>query len=212
MPGNIPQESLSRSNQIHQLTGGYGQIAIDLTAEGWSPYLLVLKFRHLGGRRDNVMAQMHREAARAYDWILSRVWKHPHAASVRALRPRWILAPDVPVAKREKVGVRSDLPNGGLHLQGVAVMPPNSRLREGLDVHLTQEGGRYCPTGGPLLSLHATLIASDLDYVHTYNFKTLKRGRANFDDILLLPRSSAELQCQPQTASDPWQPLVVDRG
>jgi hypothetical protein len=50
MQGNVPQEGQSRSNQIHQLIGGYGQIAVDLTAEGWLPYLLVLKFRHLGGR------------------------------------------------------------------------------------------------------------------------------------------------------------------
>jgi hypothetical protein len=117
MQGNVPQEGQSRSNQIHQLTGGYGQIAVDLTGEGWLPYLFVLKFCHLGGRRSSVIAQMHREAERAYGWILSRVWKHPYAAGRQALLPRWILAPDVPVAKQAKESVRSDVPNGGLHLQ-----------------------------------------------------------------------------------------------
>lgn len=211
MHGNIPQEGHSRSNQIHQLTGGYGQIAVDLAAAGWSPYLLVLKYRHLGGRRANVIAHMRREAGRAYEWILSRVWKHPYAAGRQALLPRWILAPDMPVAKREKVSLRSPLPNDGLHLQGVAVLPPGSRMREGLDVHLAREGGRYCPQGGPLISLHATPITSNLGYVHEYNFKALQRGRANVDDILILPSSASERRSQPRPAADPWRPLVLDR-
>ncbi|KQP52476.1 hypothetical protein ASF41_12560 [Methylobacterium sp. Leaf111] len=211
MQGNVPHEGQSRSNQIHQLTGGYGQIAVDLAAEGWSPYLLVLKFRHLGGRRSSVIAQMHHEAERAYDWILTRVWKHPYAAGRQALLPRWILAPDVPVAKREKVSVRSLLPNGGLHLQGVAVMPPGSRMREGLDVHLAQESARYCPRGGCLISLHATAITRDLGYVHRYNFKALQRGRATEDEVLLLPISASERSCRPQRAAEPWQPMVLDR-
>jgi hypothetical protein len=210
MQGNVPQEGQSRSNQIHQLTGGYGQIAIYLAAEGWLPYLLVLKFRHLGGRRSSVIAQMHREAERAYDWILSRVWKHPYAAGRQALLPRWILAPDVPVAKRAKVSVCSDVPNGGLHLQGVAVMPPGSRMREGLDEHLAREGARYCPQGGPLLSVHATPITSDLAYVHEYNFKALQRGRATDDEILVLPHASGERRSQPRPATEPWQHRVFE--
>jgi hypothetical protein len=212
MRGNIAQEGQSRSEQVYRLTGGYGQLAIDLTAEGWLPYLLVLKYRHLGGRREAVIAQMHREATRAYAWILTRVWKHPHAAGVRTLLPRWILAPDEPVAKRAKVGVRSDLPNGGLHMQGVAVMPPGSRLREGLDVHLAREGARYCPQGSPLLSLHATPITSNLAYVQGYNFKALLRGRASFDEVLILPTAASERLSKPRRAAEPWVSRVFDRG
>lgn len=212
MQGNVPQESQSRSNQIHRHTKGYGQIAIDLTAEGWLPYLLVLKFRHLGGRRNEVSAQMRREAERAYAWILSRVWKHPHAASVRDLRPCWILALDVPVAKRAKVSGRSLLPNGGLHMQGVAVMPPGGRLREGLDVHLAREGARYCPRGGPLISLHATPITSDLDYVHNYNFKAILHGAASFDDVVVLPPVASERKSKPQPATEPWRHPVLIRS
>jgi hypothetical protein len=140
------------------------------------------------------------------------VWKHPHAAGRWALLPRWILAPDVPVAKREKVSVRSLLPNGGLHMQGVAVMPPGSRMREGLDEHLAREGARYCPRDAPLISLHATPITSDLAYVHEYNFKALQRGRASEDDVLLLPVSTSERSRPPLRAADPWRPLMLDQG
>jgi hypothetical protein len=212
MQGNVPQEGQSRSNQIHQLIGGYGQIAVDLTAEGWSPFLLVLKFRHLGGRRAHVIAQMHREAERAYEWVLTRVWKHPHAAGRQSLLPRWILAPDMPVAKRVKVGVRSDVPNGGLHLQGVAVMPPGSRMREGLAEHLAREGARYCPLGGPLISLHATPITSDLAYVHRYNFKAVARGQASVDEVLIQPPAAGERTSKPHPAAEPWVSRVFDRG
>lgn len=212
MQGNVPQESLSRGNQIHQLTRGYGQTAVDLTAEGWLPYLLVLKFRHLGGRRDSRIAQMHHAAEGAYAQLLTRVWKHPRAASVRALRPYWLLIADTPVAKRTKVHLRDLLPNDGLHLQGVAVMPPGSRMRKGLDEHLAREGARYCPQGGPLVSLHATPIVSDLPYVHRYNFKMLERGRGGVDDILQLPVSSAELDSRPRPAADPWRAPIFERN
>ncbi|GJE64376.1 hypothetical protein LNAOJCKE_1580 [Methylorubrum aminovorans] len=38
MPQPPFTDGLSRSDQINQLTGGYGQIAAELVAEGWSPY------------------------------------------------------------------------------------------------------------------------------------------------------------------------------
>ncbi|GJE42184.1 hypothetical protein [Methylobacterium soli] len=206
-------ENLSFSNQINQLTQGWGQIAIDLVEADWTPYLLVLKFHHLsGGRREAVLAQMHREATRAYDWLATRVWRNPRAEAYWDRQPRWILAPDLPVAKRAKVSVRSLVPNGGLHLQGVAVMPPGSRLTEGLDQHLTHNSARYCRPGSALESLYATLITDDLPYVHKYNLKTLERGRAEFDDMLLLPRSRSEVRFTPRRASQPWQSRVFDRG
>lgn len=215
MPSPTPLANLSRGDQINQLTGGYGQIAVDLVAEGWSPYLLVVKFRHLGGRRDAVLAQMHREAERAHRWLCERVWRKANIPSRRALRPVWILAPDYPVAKSAKVSagseLRSLLPNDGLHLQGIAVMPPGGRLREPLDEHLGPRGARYCPRGGPLVSLTAAPITSDLPYVHAYNFKALARGRACFDDVLILPGSSAELNSRPRPAADPWRHPVLVR-
>ncbi len=203
--------NLSRSDQINQLTQGYGQTAVDLTAEGWSPYLLVLKFRHLGGQRDAVIAQMHREAERAHRWLSERVWRNANAPSRRAWRPYWLLIADLPVAKRAKVSVRSLLPNEGLHLQGVAMMPPCGRLREPLDEHLARDGSRYCPGGGPLVSLYAKPITSELPYTHTYNFKMLAHGRADVDDILVLPLSGAELDSQPRPAREPWRHPVLAR-
>lgn len=209
-------DGLSRSDQINQYTQGYGQLAVDLVAAGWSPFLLVLRFRHLGGRHDAVLAQMHREAERAHRWLSTRVWRNWQAPSRRDWCPVWILAPDYPVAKGAKIGARSALrdlvPNDGLHLQGVAVMPPGGRLREPLDEHLGVDGARYCPRGGPLVSLTAVPITSDLAYVHGYNFKALARGRACFDDILVLPASSTELNSQPRPAADPWRhPVLVRR-
>ena len=200
--------NLSRSDQIAQYTRGYGRIAQDLLDQGWSPFLLVLKFRHLGGRRTTMLAQIQAAAERAYAQVLTRVWRHPRVASVRDLRPVWILVPDVPVPKSEKVHLRELIPNDGVHLQGVAMMPPGGRLRVPLDVHLAQAGNRYCPPDSPLTSIHATPITSDLPYVNRYNFKGVFRGRASADDVLLLPRSSAELDSRPHPAAEPWRPLV----
>lgn len=78
------------------------------------------------GRRATVVAQMKREATRAHGWLCERVWRNAKAPSRRPLTPRWILVPDVPVAKRAKVRLRELLPNDGLHLQGIVVMPPGA--------------------------------------------------------------------------------------
>lgn len=202
--------NLSRSEQIHQLTGGYGQLVIDRVADGWSTFLLVLKFRHLGHcrRRASVIAQMHHAAEGAYTRLLFRTWKHPRALSVRNLRPVWVLIADVPGFGSSRQPVRDLLPNDGLHLQGVVAMPPGGRLREPLDEHLAQMGDRYCPHGGPLVALHATPITSSVAYVNSYNFKSLRRGRAELDDVLILPRPASDLDSHPRRATDPWRQLV----
>ena len=157
---------------------------------------------------------MRREAERAHRWLCERVWRNWRAPSRRDRLPCWILAPDFPVAKRAKVSARSALrdllPNNGLHYQGVAVMPPESRLREPLNEHLGPSGTRYCPRGGPLTSITATPITSDLDYVHAYNFKALARSQASFDDILIIRPSSAELDNKPGPAAELWQPVFRD--
>lgn len=202
--------NLSRSEQIHQLTGGYGQLVIDRVTDGWSPYLLVLKFRHLGHscQRASIIAQMHHAAEGAYTQLLFRTWKHPRARSVRDLRPVWVLVADVPGLGSRRQLVRDLFPNDGLHLQGVVAMPPGSRLREPLNRHLAQMGDRYCPRGGPLVALHATPITSDVAHVNSYNFKSLRRGRAELDDVLILPRPASDLDSHPRRATDPWRQLV----
>ena len=210
---NLPPflNGMSRSNLINQLTQGYGAMAAERVEVGWLPYLLVLKYRHLGGRPCTALTRMQREAKRVYATLLTRVWRNPHAEAYRSRLPLWILVPDFPVSKREKVSLRSLLPNDGLHLQGVAVMPPGSRLREGLDHRFARYGERYCPPGSILEAVHATFIESNLDYVNEYNMKALRNGRASFDDVLLLPRSDDEMRYVPRRATEPWRPPVLDR-
>lgn len=213
---------LSRSDQINQYTMGYGQIALDHVSAGWSPYLLVLKFHNLGGRREAVLGQMHEAATRAHGRLCKRMWRNYRAPSRYSQLPRWILIPDYPVAKTRKISARSalreDLPNAGLHLQGVAVLPPHSRMRESLDDHLTAAATHYCSLDGPLRSLTATPITTDLPYVNRYNFKSLLRGRASIDEVLLLPPSSAELgrpkslDSLPHPAREPWRHPVLIRS
>lgn len=220
-PAPLLLPDLSRADQINQYTAGYGAIAQNLVAEGWSPYLLVLKFHHLGGRRDAVLGQMHGAATRAHAQLCNWMWRNYRAPSRHALLPRWILVPDYPVVKATKLSARSalreDVPNGGLHLQGVAVLPPHSRLKEPLDEHFAAAKARYCPRGGPLRSLTATLITSNVPYVNDYNFKALPRGRASLDEVLLLPPSSAELgrltnpDSRPHPAREPWRQPVFAR-
>ena len=98
------------------------------------------------------------------------MWRNAKAPNRQPPTPRWILVPNVPVAKQAKARLREPVPNDGIHLQGGAVMPPGSRLREPLDEQMGESGARYCPRGGPLTSITAKpVVAGDVAYVNTYN-------------------------------------------
>jgi hypothetical protein len=77
--------------------------------------------------------------------------------------------------------------NQGRHMHGVALLPPVSRMKEGLGLHFATNQGLYVRAGG-LLRVHAEKIESRPGYVTEYAFKSLRRGRADFSDLVILPR------------------------
>jgi hypothetical protein len=82
----------------------------------------------------------------------------------------------------------------GRHMHAVAYVPPESRLREGLTDHISDNLEMYVGKDRALCFLHAKPIDRTPGYVVDYICKTMKRGLVNPDDILILPKALSELR------------------
>jgi hypothetical protein len=89
-------------------------------------------------------------------------------------------------------------------MHGIGLMPPVSRMKEGLDRHFVREQGLYVRAGG-LMRVHAEKITSRPGYVTEYAFKALRSGRADFDDLVILPRPRDQVPVR-----DAWEEELLD--
>ncbi len=182
---------------INDALAGYSQLAIDRIGEGWHPYLATLKFAPLPGKPEAVIAQMKAEAELVYKKLLTRVVRRPLSARSRTLLPIMVAVPDAPVGKRDKPLV-DVVVNGGLHLHGLLLVPPVSRLPVGVDEHFRQRQASYVGDQRRLRCVDVRPIDRDLPRVIDYLMKSLRRrrfaSRDVLDDVLVLPRAVQEMR------------------
>jgi len=186
------------NSMIHEIIGdGYGSMVIERLDQGWTAYIITFMFHSLRGSRASVHRQMEREAERIYATVLTRIVRDPKNPKVKDELPVWILCPDYPVPKHTKKSLRDVTVNEGLHLQGIALIPPASRMKEGLDEHFARHQERYVRPGDPLERVHAKLLTRDPVYVAKYTFKSVLRRRHDFDHVFILPRTRSEMVPSP---------------
>lgn len=137
-----------------------------------------------------MLPQMNRILDRFYSTFITRIVRHPRSNSQPRYLPRLLLIPDMPVAKYKKKPIAQVSINGGLHIHGVLLMPPVSRLKVDLVSHLNQHQPLYLRHG--LLGIQVQQVHSNLPRVVDYVFKSLKRHTFTFDDILIYPKSATE--------------------
>jgi hypothetical protein len=156
----------------------------------WTPYLMTFMFNSQIGRRPVILANMTDELDRLYSTLVTRVLRNPHSPSQRPFRPILIVIPDLPVAKRNKTRLMPIRHNDGLHFHGILLISPYSRLKEDVVTHFKRHEHIYVKNR--LSQLHIEPITSDLAHVIDYVFKSVKRRRFEFTDIVIFPKSSGE--------------------
>jgi hypothetical protein len=195
--GNTITAFTQHHNQrtIDELLAGYQAFVRQRVDTGWKPYLVTLTFHHLPGKPEAVLAQMRDQAERLFRRLLTRLVRRPRGTDP-ALLPVFVAAPDLPVGKSHKP-LRDVIVNGGVHLHGVLLVPPGSRLRVSVDEHLRCEQTAYLvPAAGRprvLAAIDVRPIESDIEAVVSYAMKGIARRRFSPDDILVLPRAGSEL-------------------
>src|SRR3954451_391251 len=109
------------------IDSGYGSMVKERLEQGWDGYLISLMFNRVRGSRLNVIRQMEREVERVYATVLTRIIRDPPKIPIASLR-RWIVCPDHPIPKHAKQDLWDVGCNDGLHLHGIALMPPWNRM------------------------------------------------------------------------------------
>ena len=126
------------------IASGYGAMVTERLEQGWEGYLITLMFNRIRGPQPSVIRQMQREVV--YATVLTRIIRNPRKIPLFGL-PLWIVFPDYPVPKHAKMELRDVAVNGGLHLHGIALVPPWSRMNCGLDDHFEMSQELYARRG-----------------------------------------------------------------
>jgi hypothetical protein len=98
-----------------------------------------------------------------------------------------------PVPQHGKRELQAATVSDGRHTHAFGLSPPRSRLKEGWATTSREAPSLYAPHGLPLSWIEAKRIKTNPAYVVEYALKALRRGRVDFDQNIVLPRSRAEL-------------------
>jgi hypothetical protein len=183
-----------------ELIKSYSQFIGQYTDKyGWKPFLMTFMFKPLKGSQRAIMHQMNDEIDRVYSTFLTRVVRKPNVLFQRYLCqcPILIAAPDRPVPKHEKQRLKDVTINNGHHMHGILLMPWVSRLKQDVVSHFEKYRRLYVKNR--LLRLDVRAIESNLPGVVDYSFKSMKGSEFGYDDIVIFPKSEAELRDRPRS-------------
>jgi hypothetical protein len=177
----------------HDLHTAYVQMCLERIELGYEPYMITLMFNPLPGSAVAVARSMDAATEALYSNILHRIFRHSDRMPITAL-PLWITCPDFPVSKMVKSTVRDVRVNDGRHAHINTLVPQISRLRLPFNLWLAQHADRFAGPGHAIARIHVTRITETPDRTFDYALKSLSRGRATSDDVLVLPRTRSEMQ------------------
>ncbi len=173
--------------------------------QGYEPFFLSFMFDHIPGSAVQVQKIMEQTVEGVYGRMLTRLFRYPNSAANRHCQPLWIICPDYPVPKAWKHSLRDVAVNSGRHLQGTAMIPPNTRLRDRFHLHVLAHSEVYVQS--PLHRLDVQPIRERLAYMSgDYGFKSLLRGRTDWDELIVLPRIQSEMPRR----QDRWLDQAMD--
>jgi hypothetical protein len=166
----------------------------DRISDGYEPYYINFLFHPISGSLSAVISTMHKGIENGfYSRFCTRFVRRPRSPLAMSQMPQLWVFPDRPVAKRaaKKVGVsfltRND---NGLHYNGFLMIPPKSRFKECPIEHIRQNQEKYAQRGIERIHVRDVYNVGGLA---DYALKTIKWGRADEADILILPKTWDEM-------------------
>jgi hypothetical protein len=163
-----------------------------MIGDGWNGYLVSFMFNPVPGATRTKLDIMGEALYRFYATFLTRAVRNPNSIFQLSQRPLFIAAPDYPVPKHRKQKISNVTINDGLHMHGLLVVPWECRLKEDVITHLQQHDALY--RKAPLRRIDVQPIEKRLGFVVDYAFKSVKKGRVSWDDVIILPKSNWELK------------------
>ncbi|WJH38900.1 hypothetical protein N7E02_18360 [Aliirhizobium terrae] len=177
------------------LNDAYIDMGMWRIALGFKLYLMTFTFNPIGGSEETKKRIMIDEIERLYAKLLNYTFRHP--AKVGALeKPLWIYAHDCPVPKGG--GFNRDhlfniVQNDGLHGHAIALQPPVSRMKKGLQTYVEDNQERIHGAGHAFFQVDVREVEKDPAYVIGYATKSLRRKRIDAGEMLVLPKAPSEI-------------------
>lgn len=189
----IKQQPTNRSSSIKAVINGYGQMVQAKVNDGWSCTQLTFMFKAISGSRDNQILKMKDEVNWVYSTFLTRAIRRPNGLLTDRL-PFFIGAADLPVFKHDQAKKQLVPTNGGLHFNGLLLVPPGTRLTTSVPEHFQDALPIYIRSARSIERIHAQPVTYDHHRVTDYVLKTVSHGWISYDEgMLVLPRSITEM-------------------
>ena len=154
---------------------GYAQWIEQLRVLGFEPWFVSFLFKQLPGSAAAREQQMLACVERAYTIRITRVLKHPRAASNRDRRPIWLAAPDLPIFKHLKQTLRLILANDGLHVHAIVLESIFRECPECIAYHMWEQQNLYRHLCPGLERIDVRAITHDVPRVTSYLFKQIEK-------------------------------------
>jgi len=177
----------------HELQLAYTQMCMDRIALGFEPFMIAVMFNPLPGSANTVARSMEQAIEAIYGSVLNRMFRHHDRMPLLDL-PLWIACPDYPVSKSGKMTLREASVNDGRHMHVNALIPTGTRLPNQFNLWLAENDHHYAGPGRAIAGLQVQRIYETPEKAFDYDLKSLGRGRATSDDILVLPRTHSEMR------------------
>lgn len=180
-----------------ELIQAYGDWIIQEVQDGRMVHYINLMFDQLKGGSNAIITQMHSVIENVfYPELCGQLDRHPRRQGRHLFSPHVVLVPDLPTFKYTPNTTRPVTLNKGLHYNGLISISPRSRLRgNSLMNHFAHYRQLFARLG--FREIHAVAITNDPHELMDYSMKTIKQGRATFDNAIILPRSWNERQRTP---------------
>lgn len=170
----------------NEITSYYTDWVNDLCITHYNAFLLTFMFRSMKFSLKEKNSVMKDDISRFYARIVTRFVRRPNKASGLSMRPILLAAADFPVYKLEKSSLHDVLLNGGLHYHGIFLRPKVSRF-EGSLTALMRDNQKAFIEGTHIERIHVARIIDSPDYVTQYALKSLGKGAASEEEVLILP-------------------------
>lgn len=128
----------------NEITAGYEEWVQGFWNEGWSPFFANFMFRHISHRREEVMLD---EVDRVYRTLVRHDVRDPQSIAQQQWLVRFIGCPDTPIYKRDRTSLRDATVNQGLHFNGIFLLSPKTRIKDGLVKHFKENDRFYTGQG-----------------------------------------------------------------
>jgi hypothetical protein len=189
------------NNQLHNVVKNYGDWTKRLIDDGFEPYIATFKFNYrilknwIEESGSSCDESMRKEITRVYSRFLTECVRYPNSPRNAHNRPILFGCQDFPVVKQRKLDLLINLPQQGMHWGSILMVPPRPRLKHSVKDHF--EGAKrdvYIRPDHPLSQVHIEHITYRPSQAVAYTLKAILNRRAHMDDILVLPRSRAEVR------------------